>query len=127
MRVLRENTAVGVTGTDGRLLVTALRPYERNRIGIEINDLPDGALVVEDALTATPGPRAGTVVRFPVETGAAGDTRIVDETGAPLPVGAILMAEDQRYPVGRDGRVFVGGVHAPKVLRRNAVEPGCLP
>lgn len=120
VHVSRDNRRVGVTDRDGRALVTGLRPYEDNRLGIEIDDLPTGMPVVADAIIVTPAARAGAVVRFPLHAGAAGEVRVVDQDGAPLPAGAMLVraTDGARFPVGEDGRVYVEGVREGVVLHR---------
>lgn len=110
VHVLHENRRVGLTGPDGLLLLTNIRAYERNRIGLEIDDLPVGAPLARDALEVTPAARSGVVVRFPVDGGAAGEVRLVDDDGAALPAGAILTADARRFPVGSEGRVYLSGV-----------------
>ncbi|MCR0982681.1 fimbria/pilus outer membrane usher protein [Roseomonas populi] len=106
--VLQENRPVGRTDSRGRLLVTDLRAYERNRIGIVPGDVPPDATVSETSRLVTPRQRAGTVVRFPISRGASARVRLVDAAGKPLPLGSIaLPTEGERLPVGYDGEVFM--------------------
>lgn len=118
--VTRDNRRAGVTNEHGRVLVTDLRPYENNRLGIEIEDLPTGIPVAYDAVVITPGARSGAIVRFPVQPGSAGEVHVLDNEGAPLPRGAMLIRESDgaRFPVGDDGRVYVEGVRDIVVLKR---------
>ncbi|MDX2232892.1 MAG: fimbria/pilus outer membrane usher protein [Hyphomonadaceae bacterium] len=121
--VLRENRRVGTTNAEGLILLPDLRPYERNRIGLEVDDLPEGATLTHDDLTVTPAARSGVVVRFPVEAGASGEVRVVDEAGVALPVGTVLASEGRRYPVGSQGRIYLSGVTAARALSNGG---GCV-
>lgn len=120
VRVTRDNRPVAVTNRNGRALVTDLRPYDLNRIGIDLNDLPDGVPAAHDAITVTPAARSGALVRFPVEMGAAGEVRVLDRAGAPLPAGAMLVRETDgaRFPVGAGGRIYLQGLTDVVALRR---------
>ena len=123
VHVLRQNRPVGVTGADGRIVVTDLLPYQVNRIGLDVDDLPLGAAPRRDAVDVTPGPRGGVMVRFPIDTGAAGEVRVLGEDGAPLPPGAVLTADTKRYPVGSEGRIYISGVESRKALLRGGEQP----
>lgn len=126
VRVTRDNRPAGVTDRNGRVLLTDLRAHESNRIGIAIDDLPEGASLAQDAILIAPGARAGVMVRFPVRPGASGEVRVLDGNGAPLPAGAMLVRENDgaRFPVGAEGRVYVEGVTDRVVLRRHGAV-GC--
>ncbi|MDX2236265.1 MAG: fimbria/pilus outer membrane usher protein [Hyphomonadaceae bacterium] len=102
---------VGRTDLRGRLLLSDLRAYEPNRIGVDVSDLPLQAEIDADEILVRPAARSGVVVRFPVRMAAAGAVRVARGDGAPLPEGAILerSGDGARFPVGRDGRVYLSG------------------
>jgi len=116
--VLRDRQRVGHTDQAGRFLVTGLRPYDSNRIGVEIDDLPLEALVTADEMIVRTAARSGARLSFGVQGGRAGEVRIVDAHGAPLPEGVMLIRDtDQaRFPIGRNGRAYVSGVAAAATL-----------
>lgn len=108
VRVTSENRPIGVTGTDGRLLVPNLLSYQTNRIALEPTDLPIDAQVAVTERKVSPQYRSGLVVRFPVRRGGAALLRLVDAAGRPLQVGSIarLAGHPGGLPVGYDGEVF---------------------
>jgi outer membrane usher protein len=116
--IFRDRQWVGRTGADGRLLVSDLRPYERNRIGVDVEDLPFNAAIQADYIDVRPPPRSGALVRFPVTAGLSGEVEVLGADGAPLQAGIILVrdADLARFPVGRGGRVFLTGVTGSATL-----------
>lgn len=106
--VTRDHVRVGRTDRSGRLLVTGLRAYDGNRIGIDIDDLPITHAVEVDEIMVRIPERSGARVSFHV-TAPAGEVRIVDAAGVFLPDGAILVRDIDRvrFPVGQDGRVYL--------------------
>lgn len=108
VNVRRDNLPIGRTDRSGQLLVTGLRGYDANRIGIDVEDLPLTSSVEADSMIVHIRERSGARVSFDV-SGGGGEVRILDASGAPLPEGAMLVRDtDQaRFPVGRDGRVYL--------------------
>lgn len=128
-RPLRESFAVvdvGAPGVDiyrdgqwadrtdqrGRAFLTGLRPYEPNRISLDVDDLPLDAQIQSDELTLRPAARSGAAIRFPIVLASAGEVRIVSASGAPLREGTILVRSSDlaRFPVARQGRAYVSAV-----------------
>lgn len=118
VRVLRDRRLAGVTNANGDLLLTGLRANEPNRIGVELDDFPFGAEAVADELQIMPGTRGGAIAQFDVSKGAAGEIRVVDDHGAPLPQGALLTrtGDGARFPIGVGGRTYVSGVTQAQTL-----------
>ncbi|WP_458097820.1 fimbria/pilus outer membrane usher protein [Roseomonas sp. WA12] len=111
--VMQENRPVGRTDSHGRLLVTDLRPYERNRIGIAPDDVPPDATIVETSRMVTPRQRAGTVVRFPISRSSSARVQLVGRGGKPVPLGSIVRhTAGERLPIGYDGEVFLTRLQA---------------
>lgn len=112
VRIYRDHQEV--TRTDGRglALVTRLRAYQDNPVGIEQADLPIDAEVATLQLKLTPALRSGVVVDFPVRRSRGATFRLVDDAGLALPPGALVRIEGdaQAYPVGYDGRAFASGL-----------------
>ncbi|HHI81610.1 MAG TPA: fimbrial biogenesis outer membrane usher protein, partial [Rhizobiales bacterium] len=94
---------------DGRLLVTGLRSYEKNRIAIDPKNLPVNASVPETSKIAVPAGRSGVLVKFGVErqTSSAIVT-VTDSNGKPLKAGTTgkLNSGGADLVVGYDGRVY---------------------
>ncbi len=112
VRVYRDNQEVTRTDKSGLALVTSLRAYEENLIGIEQADLPLDAEVDSLALTLTPALRSSVVATFPVRRMRAATFRLVDQGGRPLPAGSTIRLEgqDREFSVGYAGKTFVTGL-----------------
>jgi len=113
VRVYRENQEVTRTDKHGRALVTNLRAYQKNLIGIEQADLPLDAEIDELNLRLAPAIRSGVVVDFPVRHNRSASFRLVNEKGIALTPGTMVQIEgDKReFPVGYDGRAFISGLN----------------
>ncbi|MET0935647.1 MAG: fimbria/pilus outer membrane usher protein [Luteibacter sp.] len=116
--VLLENRRTGVTDANGLLLVSRLNAYQDNRLAIDPLDLPADDRVQRVETVVAPSDRSGVVVRFPVKRVRAASAILVDDTGAPLPVGAKVDAGDgpPAY-VGYDGMVYLDNLKGDTSLR----------
>lgn len=114
--VQRDRRSAGVSNKDGRIIVNGLRPYEENRISIDMNEAPFDTLFEADEVLIIPAARSGAVARLARQDGRAGEVSLTTVAGAPLQRGAILVrvGDGARFPVGADGRVYVTGVAAPQ-------------
>jgi outer membrane usher protein len=109
VHVLSENRDVGITNKAGKLLVTDLRSFDLNRIGIDPNDVPADATLENPKREIRPQDRSGVVVRFPIQYNNSALLKLVDATGAALPVGstAVLRSTGVSYPIGYDGEAYI--------------------
>ena len=107
MTVYVENQPVGRTDSKGRVLLDALRAYERNAISIDPKELPLDASLATPAMTVTPAYRSGPVVRFPVVRASAATLRLVLPDGTPVPAGASVTTRNEQVPVALDGFVYL--------------------
>jgi outer membrane usher protein len=126
--VFLDNQPVGKTGTSGKLLVTGLHSYEKNRISIDAENLPIDADVPETTLTVVPAERSGAIARFGVERTT--DSALVifrDATGAYLPAGAEVALEGGEAPfvIGYDGQAYMTGLKAQNVVTVTLAEGTC--
>jgi len=108
-----ENREVGRTGPDGRLLVTPLRAWQENRVGIDPMHLPPNIRIDQVAQRTTPSDRAGSTVRFRLRRVRAALLVLHDHAGMPLPVGAeVIGAPDAGGGaiVGHGGETYLEGL-----------------
>ena len=108
VHVYQENRDVGVTGSSGRLLVPDMRAFDVNHISIEPKDIPADASLSLDTRIVRPQDRSGVVVRFPTHFSHSALLKVVDASGAPIPLGstATLRSSGVIAPVGYDGEVY---------------------
>lgn len=112
VRVYAENQEVGRTNENGQLFVPGLRPYIKNNLRIEIDDLPLNVSVGKHQTVMAPFFRSGVVVDFDVQLARDVLLRAVLPNGDPVPEGAIAQILDQpgMFPVGLDGRIYLQGI-----------------
>ena len=111
VRVYLDNRAAGRTDRDGRLLLPSLRPYEANRVRLEVDDLPLDAEITTAEVEAVPYDRSGMTIDFPLNRLAQATGTLVDTSGEALPIGLRLRSEDGAVTawVARDGFSEVRG------------------
>ena len=114
VHVLQENRQVGKTSGSGRLLVPDMRAFDVNHIAIDANDIPADASFNNPDRVLRPQDRSGVVIRFPIQFSHGALLKLVDETGAPIPLGsaATLRATGTTVPVGYDGDAYLEGLSA---------------
>ena len=108
-----ENNLIGVTGSGGKLLLPRLRSYQRNRIAIDLADLPIDAAAAETSKVAIPADRSGTIVRFDVDAEPrAALVSLVNTNGEPLPTGSTARIDGTpgEFIVGYDGQAWLTGL-----------------
>jgi len=112
VRVYLENQEIGVTDATGRILLPGLRPFEENRVRIEIQDLPLTARIDKQQVIVAPYFGAGVIVDFPASEGNDVMLRLLTPDGAAAPQGAVIVmdGQDRRFPVGIDGAAYLQDV-----------------
>jgi outer membrane usher protein len=108
-----ENTLVGRTGPDGRILVTDLEPYYATRLGFLERDLPDEIDPGPSAKLVAPPLRGGAIVSFDLKRIAAVAGQLVvrlggsDQHPANGDLTVIVDGELRTSPITEDGRFFL--------------------
>jgi outer membrane usher protein len=110
VEVFVDNQPVGRTDKKGRVLLDRLLPYQPNEVSVDPNKLPMDARISKASMTVTPAYRSGAVVRFPVSRANAVTLRLVQAGGTPVPAGAEVRLDGNRYPVGMKGSMYLGGI-----------------
>ena len=112
VRVYLDNREAGRTDAAGRLLLPGLRPYEGNRVRLEVDDLPLDAEIATAELEAVPYDRSGMTIDFPLARAGQATALLVDAAGVALPAGLRLRSRDGRVTawVARDGFTQVTGI-----------------
>ncbi len=119
IKVDYENRYVGKTGKNGKLLLPNMHSYHKNRISIDVNDLPIGASVKMSDTEVVPAEASGVLVDFGVKTDAAAVlVTLTDAAGKVIPEGssAVLNGAGDPFVVGYDGQVYVTGAGSHNTL-----------
>ena len=106
---------VGRTDENGQVFIPGLRPYERNQISIEVDDLPLTARIGSLKQDTTPYYKSGVVVEFAVVEARNAVIHVVLPDGTPVRQGAVARVFGQQdwSPIGSDGRVYLHGLDHP--------------
>ena len=125
--VYLNNQQVATTDADGVAWIPDLLPYQPNKVDIDVLDLPLDAEVGLKSLELVPYFRSGVVAEFPVKPSRGALIRIVLDSGEPLPPGAtvVIVGAEDRFPVARDGEVFVTGMGDVTPLQAHWREQRC--
>lgn len=126
--VMLENRPIGATNSRGNLLVTRLNSYQQNKLAIDPMNLPANVDISRVEARAVPSDRAGTLVRFGIQTVRAASVILHDGGGAPLAVGSLVTLRDAPQSVaivGYDGMVYLEGLEANNVLDVRTPEGSC--
>jgi outer membrane usher protein len=111
VRVYLDNREAGRTDADGRLLLPGLRPYEGNRVRLEVDDLPLDAEITTAEVEAVPFDRSGMTIEFPLARLQQATAVLLARDGSPLPIGLRLRNAEGTVTawVARDGFSQVKG------------------
>lgn len=113
VNVLRENTVVGKTNEDGKILIPSLLSYQKNKIAIDPMDLPLDAEINTTQAYVAPSYKSGVYVEFDVHKAKPSAIVILhDVHGKVIAAGseAKLEGSDEPFLVGYDGQTFLKGL-----------------
>ncbi len=108
-----ENRPVGTTASNGKLLVTGLKAYQKNKISIDIANLPVMADIPKTETIVVPRENSGVKVDFGIKTvNTAAIVIVTGEDGKVLPAGSnvTLNGASEPFLVGFDGEVYMTGL-----------------
>ena len=116
--VYADNQPIGTTDKNGDALVPIMRPYQNNPISLGASSLPLSAQVNSLQQNAVPRFNSGVIVKFPITSTRGATLTINLQDGKPLPAGATVRVEGQQqsFPVGFDGEVYLTGLAAHNVI-----------
>jgi len=117
LTVYADNQPIGRTDKHGRVLIEALRPYQRNEISVDPTQVPMDGSLSQSVIGVTPAYRSGALVRFPVERALAATMRVVQANGEPVPAGASAELGTVAFPVALDGLLYVEGLREATRVR----------
>ena len=119
------------TDSNGNALLTGLRSYQKNSVRIEQSDIPLDAQIDTLQLDAVPYFRSGLLLKFPVKQSRGALLSVDLENGEPLPAGAQVeiidenVLENELFPTGMRGEVYLTGLEAENRLRVTWREQSC--
>jgi len=126
--VKQENQPAGKTDASGRLVLTPLRAYMRNKVSLDALSAPMGVAIGKSTQVVVPTWRSGVHLEFDVRRGRSALVSLLAPDGAPLSTAARVIdtASGQQLPVGMNGEVFLTGLPDAGTLLRIEIEGrGC--
>ena len=107
--VYRSNQVVATTNSKGLALVTGLRPYQRNQLSLDPDELPFNLQIEGVEEIVTPYARSGVFVDFPVRRMRNALVVIVQPDGAPVPAGTLVtvLPGTEPFVVGKRGEAYL--------------------
>jgi outer membrane usher protein len=112
VEITLDNQVIGRTDADGKVVLTTLRPYDVNRVGISAGSLPLDLQVERLSEEAIPYYRSGVLVEMPVRRERAATFRLRTDDGSMVPSGALVRIDGraEAFPVALDGEAYVTGL-----------------
>ena len=113
--VQHENRNIGKTGRNGKLLVANLQSFQKNKLAVNVDDLPLNAGIQETEIAVVPRALSGVVVNFGISKDqTAALVVLTDAAGNFIPDSSEVELEGSAEPfiVGYDGEAYVTGVGA---------------
>ena len=106
------NRAVARTGRGGKALVTGLQSNHRNRVSVDLDDLPADLALDASGMDVVPGIGSGVRVKFRGDTEDSAVVVLTGANGAPLEAGmtALLNGGSEAFFVGFGGETLVQGL-----------------
>ncbi|GAB7128432.1 fimbria/pilus outer membrane usher protein [Silvimonas sp. JCM 19000] len=127
VQVLHEYRPLGVTNSNGHLLVPDLIAWQNNHVGINGVNLPADARLTTTESDIVPQAGSGAMAYFPVTRYRAATVILHDSKGNPLPAGLGVrdLQSGREFVVGFDGVAFIEGLVAHNTLRVDDVDLRC--
>ena len=108
-----ENRFAGKTGNSGKLILPHLRSYQKNKISIDVSELPLNASVAESEMIVVPYGMSGIVADFGVTADPpAALVILTDAQGSFISETSEVFLEGTGEPfiMGYDGQVYLTGI-----------------
>lgn len=124
-----QNTLVGTTDANGKVLIPNLLAYQNNIVSLDSTMLPANQRIASSRQTVVPYEKAGSSISFDVQSINAWMVTLVDMHDQPIGMGASVLdaAGLPLTVVGFDGRVYVesqpeagAGAHTFRVISTSA-------
>ena len=127
VQVMHEYRPLGVTNSNGHLLVPDLIAWQSNHVAIDGVNLPADARLTTTEQVIVPQSGSGAMAYFPVTRYRAATVILRDAKGQALPAGIGVrdVQSGREFVVGFDGVAFIEGLVAHNTLRVDDADLRC--
>jgi outer membrane usher protein len=115
IEVFSQNRPVGKTGRNGKVLITDVVPYHKNKVEIETDGLPVDTEITETEAETVVARNSGSIVSFTVATdirAAVVVFKFGDGTFVPAGSVAKVNGGEEAFVVGYDGQAYLTGLNS---------------
>lgn len=124
--VTRENRLAGVSDAQGRMLVEEITPLVPTQFDIDPDKLPQDAIAKSTYQRVSISRGGVGRVEIDIRGYRSIPIRVIDNSGAPLPLGLVLRAESgNSYMVGYDGLIDFNGLSGDQLLKSDRSDTTC--
>lgn len=123
-----QNNLIGTSNSQGLLLVTSLKSYEKNLLSIDPMNLPANMRIDQVNAYATPADRSGSLVKFSIKPVRAAQIILVDAQGELIEAGTqveLNASRGQQTLVGFDGLVYFDTLELHNTLQVHSSQGPC--
>ncbi|UYV37053.1 fimbria/pilus outer membrane usher protein [Rhodobacteraceae bacterium D3-12] len=122
-----QNRRAARTNKSGKALVPGLASHRKNRVSLNLRDIPADTTIGVTAMEVVPARRAGTLVDFQGSTAPSVVVVLRDAAGNHLPPGAVIYANGSKSEtyVGYDGIAYIEDVQKTNTLKIQTVNGPC--
>jgi outer membrane usher protein len=127
VRIYADNQLIGRTDGSGRLIIPALRAFERNVIRLDEIDIPLDIQLPETEIAVRPFARGATIVSFAPRRERGALLKIALEDGSALPAGAMVSAggAGEGFVTASGGEVYIPNLAGTVRLRATWEQHSC--
>ncbi|GLS86149.1 fimbrial biogenesis outer membrane usher protein [Cypionkella aquatica] len=106
------NRPVALTGRNGKALVTGMQSNHRNRVSVDLDDLPADLALDASGMDVVPGIGSGVRVKFHGDSDNSAVVVLLDGRGNPIEAGSVatLKRGGEEFFVGFGGETLVQGL-----------------
>jgi outer membrane usher protein len=110
---------VARTNSEGYAVIPTLGSYQNNQVSIDAGELPMDAQIETTQITAVPYYRSGLALRFSVKLSHGALLNLTLDDGEPAPIGTEVRVagQENEFPVGMRGEVYVTGLEETNQLQ----------
>ncbi len=112
------NQVSGTTNSQGYIVLPEALPYQNNNITIDPSQLPLDAVINSPQVNPIPYYHSGAIAIFPIKVSHSATLTTVLPNGTVVPAGApaTLEGQNQTFPVGNDGLLYLTGLQAKNIV-----------